>query len=633
MIAFHQAITAMRTGQCDAAIVGGVNLLLKPTNSLQFHRLNMLSPEGKCKTFDSSGNGYVRAEAASVVYLQKSSSARRVYATVVNSKINTDGYKEQGITFPSGGMQNKLIRECYAEVGLDPTEVTYLETHGTGTKVGDPQEVNSISDVFCKNRKTPLLVGSVKSNMGHSETASGMCSIAKVLIAMEQGMIPQNLHFKEPNQDIPGLIDGRLKVVNKNMPWTGGYVGINSFGFGGANAHIILKSNPKPKVQKHREAIPRLINVSGRTDAAVNFLLDKIQESNDPELVALVDEVHKQNITGHNYRGYAVMGGNKEVSQITSEKRPIWFVYSGMGSQWSGMGKDLLHIDTFRNSISKSAHILKPYGIDLEGLLLREGDKAFDNILNSFVSIAAIQIALTDVLTSLGIQPDGIVGHSVGELGCAYADGTFTAEQFIMAAYSRGKSVIESNLPEGAMAALGLSWEETEKRCPPGIFPACHNGPDSVTVSGPPADIEKFVAELSAQDIFAKRVNSSGGAFHSKYISAAAPKLRKALDAIIPNPKPRSARWISSSIPEASWGTPVAQLSSAAYHVNNLLSPVLFHEALQFVPDNAVVIEIAPHCLLQAILKRSLGPSCTNVGLMKRGHENNLNFFLSNIGK
>lgn len=304
-----------------------------------------------------------------------------------------------------------------------------------------------------------------------------------------------------------------------------------------------------------------------------------------------------------------------------------------MGSQWSGMGKDMMQVDTFRNSINKSAHILKKHGINLEDLLINETDKAFDNILNSFVSIAAIQIALTDVLMSIGINPDGIIGHSVGELGCAYADGTFTAEQFIMAAYARGKSVVESNLAEGAMAAVGMSWEDAKARCPPGIFPACHNSADSVTISGPPSDIEKFVAELTAENIFAKRINSSGGAFHSKYIAAAGPKLRKALDEIIPNPKPRTSRWISSSIPENSWNTALAQMSSASYHVNNLLSPVLFHEALQHVPENAIVIEIAPHCLLQAILKRSLGPNCSNIGLMKRGHENNVFFFLSNIGK
>lgn len=277
LYAMHHAIAAMRTGQCDAAIVGGVNLLLKPTSSLQFHRLSMLSPDGACKAFDSSGNGYVRSEAAVVIYLQRSSDARRVYATVVNSKVNTDGYKDQGITFPNGNMQNKLMKEVYSEAGINPADVAYVEAHGTGTKVGDPQEVNSIADLFCKGRKEPLLLGSVKSNMGHSEPASGLCSIAKVLVAMEKGIIPQNLHYKNPNMDIPALSDGRIKVVDQNTPWNGGLVAINSFGFGGANAHVVLRSNPKPKLSPMLDlSLPKLVSVSGRTEEAVGVLLDEV---------------------------------------------------------------------------------------------------------------------------------------------------------------------------------------------------------------------------------------------------------------------------------------------------------------------------------------------------------------------
>lgn len=218
-------------------------------------------------------------------------------------------------------------------------------------------------------------------------------------------------------------------------------------------------------------------------------------------------------------------------------------------------------------------------------------------------------------------------------MGCAYADGTLTAEQAVLTAYFRGRAILESNLPKGAMAAVGLSWEETKKRCPPEIFPACHNSEDSVTVSGPPDILAKFVEQLQAENIFAKQVNSSNTAFHSKYIADAGPKLRKALDQIIPNPKPRTSRWISSSIPESAWTTPLAQQSSAAYHVNNLLSPVLFHEALKHVPENAISVEVAPTGLLQAILKRALGPKATNVSLVKRGHENNINFLLSALGK
>ncbi|CAG9818816.1 unnamed protein product [Phaedon cochleariae] len=636
LFAFQQAVTAIKTGQCDAAIVGGVNLLLKPTSSLQFHRLSMLSPQGMCKAFDASGNGYVRSEAAVVVYLQKSSAAKRVYATVLGARTNTDGNKEQGITFPSGAMQNKLIREVYDEIGVKPQEVAYVEAHGTGTKVGDPQEINSIADFFCKDRKDPLLIGSVKSNMGHSEPASGLCSLAKIVIAMEAGMIPQNLHFKSPNKDIPALNDGRLKVVAENEAFNGGIIAINSFGFGGANAHVVLRSNPKPKTTWPVGPIPRVVGVSGRTEEAVNNFLNKIEQNkNDEEFLALLDEIHKKNINGHAYRGYAVLKNQpiKEVMQVTGENRPIVFIFSGMGAQWPGMAKELMQLDCFRNSIRNCSDALKSKNMNLEDILTNGSETTFDNVLNSFVSIAAMQVALTDVLKTLGVEPDIIIGHSVGEVGCAYADGTFTGEQAVLAAYSRGRAILESKLAPGAMAAVGLSWEETKRRCPPDIFPACHNSDDSVTISGPPDAIEKFVAQLQSEDIFAKGVKSSGTAFHSKYIADAGPRLRKALDEIIPNPKPRSPRWISSSIPESGWLTPLAQHSSSAYHVNNLLSPVLFREALRHVPENAIVIEIAPTGLLQAILKRALGPKATNISLVKRGHDDNISFLLSAIGK
>lgn len=420
MFAFQQAVMAIKTGQCDAAIVGGVNLLLKPTSSLQFHRLSMLSPHGMCKAFDASGNGYVRSEAAVVVYLQKASVAKRVYATVLGAKCNTDGNKEQGITFPAGYMQNKLIREVYDEIGVKPQDVSYVEAHGTGTKVGDPQEVNSIADFFCKDRRDPLLIGSVKSNMGHSEPASGLCSVAKLVIAMESGMIPQNLHFKSPNLDIPALSDGKLKVVAKNEKWNGGIVAINSFGFGGANAHIVLKSNPKPKTTWPAGPVPRVVGVSGRTEEAVSNFLSKIeQHKNDEEFLALVDEVHNKNIPGHFYRGYVILKDQavKDVMQVPGDNRPIAFIFSGMGSQWAGMAKDLMQLDAFKSSLKKCSDALKPHGVNLQDILISATENTFDNVLNSFISIAAMQVCLTDILKTVGIEPTVIVGHSVGEVG------------------------------------------------------------------------------------------------------------------------------------------------------------------------------------------------------------------------
>lgn len=401
---------------------------------------------------------------------------------------------------------------------------------------------------------------------------------------------------------------------------------------------VILKSNPKPKSIGTIGEIPRLVACSGRTEESIELLLNEIEANrNDEEFLGLINEIHAKNIPMHNYRGYTVMGAdgsnNREIVEFRDEKRPIWFIYSGMGSQWASMAKEMMAVGTFRQGIYKCANVLAGEGIDLIDILTKSDESKFDNILNSFVSIAAVQVALTDVLTSLGIVPDGMVGHSVGELGCAYADNCFTAEQTVLAAYWRGRSILDTDLIPGQMAAVGMSWEDCQQKLPKDVIAACHNSADSVTISGPTASIDKVVKELTEQGIFAKAVKSSGIAFHSKYIAEAAPKLRKSLDKIVPTPKTRSDRWISSSIPESAWNSPLAKQSSSAYHVNNLLSPVLFHSALQNVPSNAICIEIAPHGLLQAILKRSLGSDCTNISLMKRQHADNVHFMLTNIGK
>jgi fatty acid synthase len=431
MFAFDQAMTSMRTGQCDAAIVVGSNLCLKPATSVSFHRLGMLAVDGSCKAFDASGNGYVRSEAVVSIFLQKSSDAKRIYASVIHSKTNADGWKEQGVTYPSGQIQKQLLQEIYAEAGVNPADVAYVEAHGTGTKVGDPEEVNSIADVFCKGRAEPLLIGSVKSNMGHSEAASGMCSLAKVLIAMEDGYIPANLHFKSPNTSIPALSDGRLKVVSERTKWNGGLVGINSFGFGGANAHVILKSNPRKPDPNPTPEPSKLFLYSGRTEESVDTMLNYMEQNGaDKSLYGLLSQNSASSPNEFHYRGYTVLNHDKTVREIkkgAAENRPIWYVYSGMGSHWTGLAKDMMKFEVFATSMRKTAEVLKPYGMDLIEIVTSDDPKYFDDILNCFVAISATQIALTDMLTALGIEPDGMIGHSAGELGCAYGDGAFTA--------------------------------------------------------------------------------------------------------------------------------------------------------------------------------------------------------------
>lgn len=225
-----------------------------------------------------------------------------------------------------------------------------------------------------------------------------------------------------------------------------------------------------------------------------------------------------------------------------------------------------------------------------------------------------------------------IVGHSVGEMGCAYADGCLTAEQMILAAYSRGMASLETNKISGSMAAIGLSYNKIKHRLPANIDVACHNGPDSCTISGPDADIANFVEELKAQGVFAKQVPTSNIAYHSRYITDMGPNLLARLLKVIPEPKRRSSKWLSTSVPKNRWENEEVQWSSAHYHTNNLLSSVLFEETSILLPVNALTIEVAPHGLLQAILKNSM-PDAVHIPLTKRGSKDNVSFFLSALGK
>jgi fatty acid synthase len=361
----------------------------------------------------------------------------------------------------------------------------------------------------------------------------------------------------------------------------------------------------------------------------------------DVEFNALLYSTQSESSTANVFRGYGVFshepGQNavcvaKEITHYTGMKRPIVFVYSGMGSQWTTMGKDLLSIPIFREAVENCHRILLPKGINLMEIITSDDPKMFDNILNSFVGIAAIQIGITDILKAINLVPDFVIGHSVGELGCAYADGCFTAEQMILSSYSRGMASLETKTVFGSMAAVGMGYKKIRALLQPGIEVACHNGPDSCTISGPAEKVADFVGHLKSQGIFAKEVPCSNIPYHSSYISEMGPRLLAYLSDVIKEPVKRSSKWLSSSVPKAQWDQPGVQYSSAHYHTNNLLNSVLFEETSALLPNNALTIEIAPHGLLQAILKKSM-PNSVHIGLTQRGNKSNDLFFISALGK
>ncbi|KAI4475747.1 hypothetical protein M0804_014115 [Polistes exclamans] len=648
-IAIQKAYEALKAGDCDYAIVSGGALSLLPQTSYQLLELGLLSKDGVNKSFDKNASGFSRSESIGTIFLQRAKHAKRVYAEVINLCVgNKDAIPRNTCLFPTAEFQASIMKQTLKHSGLNPSDITYIEADGTAIKSMDLDELNAIDLVYGQDRSffNPLLIGSIKSNIGYTLNNNAINSIIKVLIAMETGVIPPNLHYSEPPEEAQCLQDKRVKVITKPTPWTDCYAAVNTAALNGSFSHIILKRHSKEKQRRKLSPsnMPRLFVASCRTQEMISSIFNILKSSKgDDELAQLITDITGKPFPYSLYSGYTVIPDSEaadsehltEIVQanMSAQSREIWFVFSGMGSQWTGMGESLMKIPIFAESIKKCDVVLRPRGYDIVHIICDKDPTIYDNIINCFLGIAAIQIGLVDTLYAVGVKPNHMIGHSVGELGCSYADGCFTAEEMILSALSRGLASVKSDLIHGTMAAVGLGYKQIKNLIPEDIDVACHNGSESSTISGPTESINSFVKELQKKGIFAKTVPTGNIAFHSRYISPAGPKLLEYLKKVIPQPKYRSKRWICTSIPKNEWHSMKAYVSSAEYHTNNLLSPVLFEEILEMIPKNAITIEISPHGLLQAILKKSLDSSCVNLSLTKRGHEDNATFILSTLGK
>ncbi|XP_008207459.3 fatty acid synthase [Nasonia vitripennis] len=640
----EKAFHALKNDECEGAIIAGGIMILQPEIALQLKQQGLLSSEGKSRSFDDNATGHFRSDGVAAMYLQKAKNAKRIYMEVMGARAtHTDCIKVNSFLFPKLDSQVKLMKQVLNDCGLSPDDIAYLEASGFAIKSIDADELEAIDRVYGK-RKEPLYVSSVISNVGNATPVNAYNAIVKAILGMEDKKILPNLNYEKPNSKASGLISGRLRVPTEVTPVKGQYVAINIISESGVFASAILKSPDIKKTNNDpKDELPRLVVVSGRTEEAIDAILTFLETNPvDVELCQMLNDLFEFGVEKHIQKGYTILPANgvlhkklqiRGTNAFTGVKRQVWWVFSGMGSQWAGMGTELLKIAVFNYAIKKCDNVLKPLGYDIYKIITDKDPKMFDNIIHSFIGIAAVQIGLVDVLRFVGLEPDFIIGHSVGELGCAYADGCVTAEQMILAALSRGLASKEVDLIPGSMAAVGLGYDAVKPLCPPDIDVACHNGPDSTTISGPAESMKKFVASLTAKGIFAREVASSGIAYHSRYIAPAGPKLLERLQQVIPNPNPRSAKWVSTSVPKAEWNSLKARLCSAEYHTNNLLSPVLFDETARQIPNGSICIEIAPHGLLQAILKKSLHSSCTNIALTKRGHYDNSALVLAALGK
>lgn len=434
-------------------------------------------------------------------------------------------------------------------------------------------------------------------------------------------------------------------VVTDTTKLEGDYVAMNSSGLGGANCHILFKGNNREKIGQNgtaQENLPSLVLWSGRTEKAVNAIFDDIRDRPlDDEYVALLHNTQVQTSNANTFRGFGIFTNDasrrnaaclmKNINYFNDEKRPVTWVFTGVGSQWLGMISDLMKIPVFAKAINRCHKTLTPKGIDLKKIIASSDKDTYDCVLNTYVGIIAIEVALTDVLKEIGLEPDFIIGHSVGELGCAYADGCLSSEEAILAAHARGVASKEVNVIHGAMAAIGLSHKQVKEVLPEDVDIACHNGVESCTISGPAESVQALVEKFRGDNIFAKEVACSGVPFHSRYIKKVGEKLKERLIRVISGCKKRSAKWISSTYPQSDWHLEESQSTSAEYFSKNLLNPVLFEEACEMLPKNALTIEIAPHGLLKAILKKNLKEG-KHLSLTERGNGNGSLFLLESLG-
>ncbi|XP_058064687.1 fatty acid synthase-like, partial [Anopheles bellator] len=404
--------------------------------------------DGYCRPFDKNASGYSRSEANAVILLQKAKDAKRIYAHVVNTKTNCDGYKLEGITFPSNKIQKQLLDELYSEVPYDPKDICYVEAHSTGTIVGDPEECDAIEKVFCPGRTEPLLVGSVKSNIGHSEAAAGICSITKCIIAMQNKLIPPNINYTEPRTDVPALLNGKLKVVDQPTPLEGPLVAVNSFGFGGANAHALLHNYPKEKIDGGcpSDGLPRLVLWTGRTEAAVDLFLEGlVGQRFDAEFFALTHNIQRKQILNMNSRGYAMLNGcpdgtarllHKGTTVNISKKHvqvPLMLVFGDITASWQTYGESFDKIPQYAICVAECLQAIRECGFDAFDETKQQNDPV-QQILWTFI----VQVAVYRMLHSMDLIVDQYAGYSVGQITCAYLSGALSLHDALRVAYAQG---------------------------------------------------------------------------------------------------------------------------------------------------------------------------------------------------
>ncbi len=652
LVAIHLAGQSLSRRESDLALVGGANLMLSPGPSIACSRWGMLSPEGQCKTFDAGADGYVRSEGCGVVVLKRLADAERdgdpVLAVVRGSAVNQNG-ASSGVTVPNGVAQQALLREALTSSRLAPTDVDYVEAHGTGTPLGDPIELEALSQVFSdRGSSLPLVIGSVKTNIGHLEAAAGIAGFMKTVLAVRHGYIPKHLNFSQLTSYATEAASG-LAVASSGQRWPvvdrPRRAGVSSFGVSGTNAHVVVEQAP-PMAVEDRGAPPAVCTlvVSGKTVDRVASMAGALADWMDGpgSAVQPADVAHALNHHRARHHRFATVCAADHAQAVAglralAEGRPgvgvvrphdgpcgagTVFVYSGQGSQWAGMGRQLIADEpAFAAAVAE----LEPVFVAQTGFSLRDvlaGGEPVTGIERIQPVLVGTQLALTALWRSYGVEPDAVIGHSMGEVTAAVVAGALTPAEGLHVIATRSR-LMSRLAGQGAMALLELGATETQALIAdhPQLTVAVYASPRQTVIAGAPERIDALVALVSARDRLARRIDVDV-ASHHPIIDAVLPELRNALAGLQPT-APRLPL-ISTSVEDAS----AAMTFDADYWAANLRNPVRFSRAITAAgTDNTTFIEISPHPLLTHAISDTLaGHHHHSVGTLQRDTHDTVTF-------
>jgi len=645
LVATHLACQALRSGECDLALAGGVNLIFSPDGNIVFAKLRAMAHDGRCKTFDASADGYGRGEGCGVVVLKRLADAQAagdpILGLIRGTAVNHNG-PSGSLTIPNGVAQSNLIRTALKMGNIDPNTVSYVETHGTGTRLGDPIEVRALGRAFGQKRPAdqPLWIGSVKTNIGHLEAAAGVAGLIKTVLALQHRHIPPHLHFSEPNPEIPWA-ELPLAVPTQLTPWPEGDVprvaGVSAFGMSGINAHIVVEEAPVTKTDVSRDERPfHLLTLSAKTEIDLAKATENLAGylKQHPE-VNLADVAHTLQVgrTAFNHRRALICTHSAtainaletidpqhvlEHTLLQEQERPVTFMFPGLGDQYAHVAAQLYqHEPVFRQQLDRCCDLLLPHlNVDLRQLLYAaetapaaNGSSGLDlrqmvqrsstNGKNGHIKLSplaqtalaqpllfALEYALAQLWLSWGIQPQALIGYSLGEYVAACLSGVFSLEDGLRLVAQRAQLI--DSLPAGSMLAVALPEAEMTHFLSEGLSLAGINGPLMCVVSGAATAVTALAQQLNSEGIACRPLQTTH-AFHSSMMAPIVPAFRQLLQTV--TFKPPQLPYISNLT--GTWATAV-EVTHPDYWINHLQRPVRFADGVQTLwqkPGN-VLLEV-----------------------------------------